>query len=304
MSAVGLTTVVLLVGLSAGDGPPKEVTSKEAPAPTENQRAQARKLRDRAFARLADDDFAAGIEHLSSAHALVPNPGLLLNIAIAYRRWGGHCDDAFTALARFEASCGRDCEFAEAGRREREALDGACLGVLRLVAAPPALVFVDGRIAGRTPTEQRLRAGVYEVRTSSSAPFSVEVTAGSRQTLLLTDVSAPPSPPRDLRARTAWTYALAGLAAGGVVVGATFTGLAVDTASSVDAAAEAGGSPEEVRALDAQQEREAATAVVGWTVAAASGAAALFLHLSRPTDDRRPDRVAVEVGVGSLAVRF
>jgi len=247
-------------------------------------RREARELRDEAYRRLLDEDYAGGIERLEAAYARVPNPGLLLNVVIAYRQWPGHCLEAYDAYERFEAACGPECTFRRDGAQQLAALDAKCQATVTFSAHRPTPLFVDGKALGRTPRTVRLRPGPHEVQTSTGATFAVEIAPETTQTVLVAQpqLVRDASPPR--AGRDAVIYGLAGFGGAALVVGATFTGLAVDAASTLSAARDDGAPLEELDRLGERQDRDAAVAAVGWSVAAASGAAALVLHLTRRRD--------------------
>jgi tetratricopeptide (TPR) repeat protein len=67
----------------------------------ERQR-QAKVLLDQALKKYDVADYEAAIESFKGAYALSPAPGLLFNIAQAYRLWGkGHCSDASRAYGSY-----------------------------------------------------------------------------------------------------------------------------------------------------------------------------------------------------------
>lgn len=270
-------------------------------------RREARSLRDQAYRLLLEDDYAGGIAKLEEAYERVPNPGLLLNVVIAYRRWPGHCEEAYAAYARFEAACGAECEFRRDGAQQLAALDAKCQAPVTFVSPTPTEVFLDGKAVGRTPLTHRLRPGSHRVATSTGTPFALAVEPERPQTVWLGPpaLSAAPPPAAETPLRDAFTHGLLGLGSGALVVGATFTGLAVDSASTLSGARAAGAPPEEIRRLSERQDRDAAVAVVGWTLAATSGAAALMLWLTKPGEpEPEDDAPRVTVGVGSATLRF
>lgn len=266
-----------LVLLALWTNPPP---SENDPAP--ETRLEARRLRDEAYRRLLDDDYAAGIERLEAAYDLVPNPGLLLNVLIAYRRWPGHCREAYATYRRFEAACGSECEFHREGAEQLAAVDAKCMAPVTFTSPSPTAIFVDDKAVGKAPCTVRLRPGRHRVRTSTVS-FEIEVEPENPQSVFVPSASltAPPKiPPRDAAA-----FGLIGLGAGAAVLGATFTGLAVDGASTLDEARDRGAPDGELARLAAQQDRDAAVAVVGWSVAVASTSAALVLLFTRERDE-------------------
>jgi len=302
--------------------PASDSTTSADPATAED-RARARRLRDAAFQRLGAEDYAGGIELLEAAYDLVPNPGLLLNIVIAYRQWPEHCEEAYATYRRFEAACGSDCAFRRSGAEQLAAVDAKCEAPVTLVAPGSVPAFVDATFIGHTPQTLRLRPGVHRVQTSTSGSvFEIDVVAETPQVVML--AAAADLGPERVRTRDAFTFGLAGLAASAAIVGATFTGLAVDAGSTLDGARGAGVGAGELDRLAERQSTNEAVAAVGWSVAAASGVAAMVLWLTRDPPARlstgaaprsgadpsarlpsRPSSPgALELGLGSLRVRF
>jgi hypothetical protein len=322
-----LTWVFLLAATPQPDSATDDTAAEPSPAPSlappsppagdapdPKARAEARRLRDAAYRRLLDDDYASGIAQLEAAYERVPNPGLLLNVVIAYRRWPGHCTEAYAAHRRFETACGPDCEFHRDGAEQLAALDAKCRAPVTFIAHEPTALFVDDRAIGRTPQTVRLRPGVHRVQTSTGADFSIDVEPETPQVVLLPSALTPRPERERVRPRDALTFGLAGLGAGAAILGGTFTGLAIDAASTLDGARAAGAAPGELDRLAERQDRDAAVAVVGWSVAAASGAAAVALWLTRdpparlgagPADSGSIARAGdVELGLGTVRVRF
>jgi len=256
-----------------------------APDPAATQRA--RELRDEAFRRLMEDDFAGGISQLEEAYDLVPNPGLLLNIVIAYRRWPGQCERAYETFRRFDLACGSDCEFRREGDEQLAAVDAKCMASVSMLSSENPRVFIDGELVGRAPISVRLRPGRHYVQTSTT---TVEGLA------LQIDPETPMSvwlPGRgDLaadRRRVALRSASDGLLGGAVVagiVGAVFTGLAIDGAAQVDAD---GLSPAAREERAAQRDRDTAVAVISLGVATAAAALGLLLRGAAETDGEPPE---------------
>jgi hypothetical protein len=221
---------------------------------------------------LAEERYGAGIEHLRAAHALVPNPGLILNVSIAYRKWGGHCSEAFRALAEFWTECKEDCEYRAAGEAERDVLNEACRSRVRLESTPPVPVSVDGKRKGRTPLDLRLRPGRYRVITAGSDPLEMDIDGETAERIQLwaQDLGPPP-------ARRRWGWLSAGIGAAGLVGGAVATGLAVDSASAVSDARRGGADPDTVDALAGRRDRETAVAVAAFTTAVVGGVTSWWL---------------------------
>ena len=263
--AICLTLAILAAA------PPQAFAQVVADHPPESDRVQARALRDAAFEALGAGRFAEGIEGLEAAYALVPNPGLLLNIAIAQRKRGGHCRQAFEAQQRFEAACarfeegsGEPCPFAEEGETQRIALATACASQVRVSSAPERLpVFVDGSLAGHAPLSLRLPPGMHFVSTSSTGPrVEIALDEGRPMDILLAIPS--PAPPERLVRDLAWMGV--GLGAAAMVTSAIATGFATETPG--------GGA----------QDRHVALAVGSGIFGAANLSAALWVLNSQKTE--------------------
>lgn len=238
----------------------------------------ARTLRDQAYADLARERYAEGIAKLQEAYAAVPNPGLLLNVAIAYRRWGDHCAETLLALDRFDAVCSTpDCAFYEEGRAQRALLEASCTGEVRVRSSPlRARIHLGDRPAGLTPVTLRLEPGPYTLTATAAAEtkqIDLNVRPGQIQEIRL--VWPTPKVERLGRRAAAWTAV--GVAATSLVVGGVFTGLAVDSGSRVSDPPRDGRSR-----LEARRDREWGAAAVGYGFALSSGVLAAALLLTDP----------------------
>ena len=68
---------------------------------------------------------------LEQAHAALPNPQHLLDIAAAYAAWPGHCAEARAAFEAFFSAC-PSCEALADGRRRHADVKSACAGTVEL----------------------------------------------------------------------------------------------------------------------------------------------------------------------------
>lgn len=268
--------VVGATATSAAEPPPAE----DATRPSENE--LARRARDRAFKLLQEDRYPEAIEQLEAAYAAVPNPGFLLNIAIAHQKVGA-CGPALATLERFRSVCADDCPFAEEGRSKGSEIERSCRVRLRVESQPPGLsVRIDGVPQGRTPLLLERGPGAISVTTSSST-LRLDLKGGEDAWLQTVLQTQPPPPPRNGRAfRRGLGWGFVGLGGTGLILGSTFTALAVGSAQDRDAALEGGAPPGEVDALGARAERETAVAVVGLSLAALSAVTTLVLWTMDP----------------------
>ena len=94
-------------------------------SPATVRRAQS--LKKSAFEHFAAGRYAPGIAALEEGYDLVPHPDFLLNVAIAYERWDGHCLAAVEAYRRFLGVCG-DCRNHAMAARKLEQVREGCRG--------------------------------------------------------------------------------------------------------------------------------------------------------------------------------
>lgn len=259
--------------------------SESAPGPAETTeetretRGAARSLRDEAFQELAAERYAEGIEKLKEAYKKIPNPGFLLNISIAYRRWKGHCAEAFQAFSAFNAVCNEDCEFEAEAKDHAEALKNACTSPVRVESEPPTRVRLDGSVLGPTPLELRLRPGRYTIGAGDTeVGLDVDGETAHRLNLVLSE--PPPGPPK----RRPWAWVAVGGSAAALVGGIALTALAADSAGELMAAEQDGAEPDVVDALRSRRNRETALAVAAWSTALVGAGAATWLLLRRPPE--------------------
>ncbi|MEM6369216.1 MAG: PEGA domain-containing protein [Myxococcota bacterium] len=275
-----MAAATLFVGVGLTASTPGIALAQETPAATEApepaERRLARGLRDQAYADLARERYAEGIAKLEEAFAAVPNPGLLLNVAIAYRRWGEHCSESLQALERFDALCSDErCPFLEEGRTQRMLLESSCTGEIRVLSSPVrARIRLDASPRGATPLTLRLQPGRYTltatVAETGLQQVDLEVRPGQLQELRL--LWPDPEPRRPGRQAAGW--ASAGVAVTGLLVGAIFTGLALDSDSALS------NTPNpDADGLEARRDREWGAAAVGYGFAVGAGVTAAALLL-------------------------
>lgn len=283
-------------------------------AEAKSKKARVRAHKARAFSLFEKGDYGGGIEEMEQAYALIPHPGFLLNIAVAYDRWNGHCAESLEAFERFFLECDR-CNLLAGARKKHRKVEAACRVPVRIESTPPgAHVAVDGTVRGQTPYETRLLPGTYGIVLDLSGyerrTETLRVAKGEPQTLPLSlkKQTAPPRPPPPLVAVTEppssgpspATWVAFGAGAVGLATGATFTVL---TMQKLDAEEEARATPlpkAEIESLQQQARRNAIVAHVGYGVAVAGVATGVILLLV--TGDDEPKEVTALPAFGPKGV--
>jgi len=260
---------------------------------TEAERAEARRLKDEAFAKIAEGSFGEGIDRLEAAYGAVPHPTFLFNIAVVYDQWSGHCEESLTAFDRFFAACD-DCSALETAEVRFGRVKEKCEVVLSVETVPDgAGVEIDGELAGSTPFETTLRPGRHRVVLRKDGFRAREeklaLEPGRDRQLSVTlaprveepDLSArAPAPPRRGGALRAGAWAASGLGAVGVGMGAVFTILALDSVDEEEELREREGiDPGEVRDARDEARSRATLAYVGYGIGVAGIGASILLHV-------------------------
>lgn len=284
---------MLLLIVMAGPAWAKKPKKK----PTAAEKAEVHK--EEAFRRFNSGDFAGGIAEMEQAHALVQHPGFLLNIAVGYERWEGHCEDALATLERFFAECGQCKLLADARERQRK-LRTKCVGRLEIRSEPEgAMLAVDDRPRGETPASLELAAGEHHLEISlrgyRSASRKVRLKEGATETVVLAllpveppKVAPPPPPPPpaliteapepEAQGGSPAPWISFGVAAAGVALGAVYTVKTLGTLDERDLAIDLPQTKTEIQRLEDQATNQAVVAHVGYGVAAAGiVAGVLFL---------------------------
>jgi tetratricopeptide (TPR) repeat protein len=195
-------------------------------------------------------DYTAAVSAFKEAYVLAPSPGLLFNIAQAYRL-AGNCDEAAWMYRRF-----LDTDPKGTHRRLAEnhlsAVEKCGTGGLRITVTPP-------RLEAKVPLP-------------ASASASAGASAGALERVPRLDDVAPGE--RNTRLKQMGTYTMAG--GGAALIGAAiFAYDAHRAASSVEETYKRGGRWSDVANTDARGQRSASYAKmlgVGGGVAAISGA--------------------------------
>ncbi len=303
-----------------------------APAPVEAKKRrlspqkQAQKEKRRAFKLFRKGKYEEGIEAMESAYRLVPHPGFLLNIAVAFDQWGDHCKDSLVAFDRFFEVCGGDCKMLRAAKKRHGQVQAACLGEVAVFTHPAgAAVEVDGSFAGEAPVTAPLppgkhvvvaRLGGHEARTES---FEITPGATTKLNLALEPEAAapppppPPPPPPDSVITTPrpppddsinpWPYVSFGVGAAGLGVGviytfATFAALDAEEAARIERNTKA-----EVQRLQRDATSKAVIANVGYGIAAVGlTAGVLMLILDDDEDDESEPVVSWGVGPNGIGI--
>jgi hypothetical protein len=132
-------------------------------AAAQDQKLVVKALTEAAFKDFGAKSFRAGITKMEEAHAILPKPEFLFNIALAYGQWPGHCKEALDTFDRFLTDCGR-CELRSTGEERRREVAVRCQVVVQVATTPPgAVVAIDGIEIGPSPIEGSLLAGDHEV---------------------------------------------------------------------------------------------------------------------------------------------
>ncbi len=134
-------------------------------------------------------DWKAGIKAMESAYALNPEPRFVLNIAIAYHSWGGHCAEALKTFERYYTVCGvQACPNKGAADSRQQQVKAKCLVPVDIESAPSgASLSVDDAPSGKAPTTLKLLPGTHMVRAElkghQAAGLSVTVRAGQKKSV-------------------------------------------------------------------------------------------------------------------------
>lgn len=112
-------------------------------------------------AEIAAGAYETGIAKLLEASKLSASTDLLLEIAIAYSQWQGHCQDSITYFDRFFAAC-QGCAAFSTARDRNNRVRAACMVKIRVESTPPgAMISIDGAALGASPLEISVVAGAH-----------------------------------------------------------------------------------------------------------------------------------------------
>lgn len=320
----------LLLSLAIGFGLVWGGPTKASARPTTATKRRVAKHKRAAFRLFEQKRWSEGIAEMEAAHALLPHPGFLLNVAVAYHRWGGHCEEALERFDAFFESC-PDCALRQAARERRVEIVEACEVPVSVRTEPPGgRLELDGAPVGIAPTALRLLPGAYRLtarldgHTPAERGFEVRDGVGPSLVLPLVPltpaVPAAPSPPGPLeggapvvrapppppdKSVSAGPWVAAGVGVVGVASGAALT---VHTMSIVDAEAVARAEGRDRATIEALRS-DAETAAIGAHVGYGVGLAGLVVGLVWAlTDDGGGDPPAVSMrpsaGGARAEVRF
>ena len=310
----GLFAGLLLTAITVGAPAPADAKPK-------SKKARVKAYKKKAFRQFADGDYGAGIASMEKANALIPHPGFLLNIAVAYDRWGDHCAESLTAFERFFTAC-PTCELRAQATRKHLEIKARCRIEVVLDSVPGgAQLTVNGADVGVTPVTLPLDAGRHAVTALRpgyqrlETEIRVEPGGQTRHLLRLdpAEVAAPPPPPPPVAEApppptivgslaplpeertnlTPWTWTAFGVGAAGAAVGAVFT---LQTLNALDAEEQARADrrpKREVEALQGDAVDRAVIAHVGFGVAAAGLVTGIILLIA---DDEAPAPDAEALG--------
>lgn len=289
-------------------------------APKRSAKKRAASYKKKAFKALSEGDYGKAIRLMNKAYDTRPHPGFLLNIAVAYDQWGGHCPQALDAFGRFFSACDETCSLAASGRERYDKVSAECPVPLDIVSSPGgATLVVNGQTKGLTPAPLELMPGTYDVSVSLDGYLSqqtkLELThpgPGTLQLRLLPvpakaappieppNVAPPPPPPppavvvepaeaQSKRTLRPWAWTATGVAGAGAIVGGIFTGLSMKALSDEKNARELPQTRREIESLQDTAISRAWVANIGFGVAIGSAAlaTALFL-LDDPQEEAAP----------------
>jgi tetratricopeptide (TPR) repeat protein len=159
----------------------------QAPAPTQQQKDEARGRFDRGITLVNEGDNAGALAEFKRAYQLIPNPVILYNIGLVYAAMGRAVDAADTLGKVLDAPGNLSAAKLERARTVH-AEQAARIGELRLdITLPGVVVEVDNVRVGVTPLKGPLRvAGGTRLVTAVAQghiPFRKEVTVAGGQKL-------------------------------------------------------------------------------------------------------------------------
>lgn len=312
-------------------------TAVPASAKPRSKKHRVRKYKSRAFKAFAKGRYADGIKQMRKAQALRPHPGFLLNIALAYEQWGGHCTEALATLDEFFEACPK-CKLRPKGLTKQTEIRALCPALVRVDTSPAgAEIQVDGQVLGTSPSTLKLSPGPHEITAIQAGhvteSIQVEVKSGEMNQFRL-DLApiavahAPPDPKPDtvetpdpkaqptihgrLKAieeppvnLAPWAWTAMGIGAVSVGVGAFFT---LQTLSALDAEEQARmdrQTKREVEALQQDATNKALAANIGFAVGGAAILTGIVLLIVDP-DDSPPEETTLTpmIGPRGLAVQL
>ncbi len=305
---IGLMTVTTLILALGG------------PAGAQSKKARVAAHKNKAFQLFEAGDYAGGIAEMEDAYALIPHPGFLLNIAVAYDRWPGHCQDSLDTFDWFFTECD-GCKLQSRARKTLADVERTCRVEIAIDSTPAgARVAVDGTFRGETPFTTRLLPGDYTLVLDLSgherAMKTISVARGQPQALTLElplkAAPPPPPPPPPLRVDTTppspgpspFTWVGFGVGAAGLATGAVFTALALKAIDHEKAARQTPLPKADIVALQEDARRDAIVAHVAYGVGiagVATGVVLLFVTRG-PANDSAPVALVPAVGPGGAGV--
>jgi hypothetical protein len=123
---------------------------------------QATRLAGEGRVEIAQGAYETGIAKLVESNKLTPNPDLLLEVAIAYSQWQGHCKDSIDSFDAFFRECRQCASFASAKER-LERVRAACIVKVRIETTPPgAMISIDDAAIGASPLDTTVIAGSHD----------------------------------------------------------------------------------------------------------------------------------------------
>jgi hypothetical protein len=160
-------------------------------------------LKAEGFRQFAQGHYEAGIQAMERAYATARAPDFLLNVAVAYDKWGHHCQEALEALQRYFAACAA-CTNQEVAQAKFAELTKKCEVDLAIDTEPSgSLLRVDhAPLALETPVRLRLARGVHRATVihPGSPPIDTSFVVGPKLRRLVFAVEPQrPVPPLVLK---------------------------------------------------------------------------------------------------------
>lgn len=295
-------------------------------APSKAKRRKVERLKKRAFRKFAKGKYEAGITAMQQAHDLIAHPGFLLNIAVAYDQWGGHCDDALDTFQRLFETCGPGCALRDSAEARHRKVRQKCQLDVTISTVPQAAeLYVAGESRGATPQKLRLDAGAHEVRLrlEGHEPFTTTVRVARRtlnqfefrlKPIRVTLAEPPPPPvpdpeppPPQVTLETPapagpslvpWAWTAAGIGVAGAGLG---TGLWLRSRSTLDerqSAIDNNLGRQAVENLENQARTEVRIAQIGFGVAGAGVVTAVVLWILDGDSNETPDAITLRPTIG------
>ena len=297
MSALAPITIAAALALGAADTP------AEGSSPAD--RAEARRLKNEAFAKIAEGSYADGVDLLEAAYQAVPHPTFLFNIAVVYDQWPGHCSESLETFDRFFEACD-GCKVRATAEKRFTRVKDRCEVELAVTSIPTgSRVVIDDELDGMTPFEAKLRPGRHGLRVEKDGfqahEEDVLLEPGRDQSLavrLVPEATEPPSdltaaappPARGANALRTWAWVAMGVGAVGAGVGVAYNVMWVSAEDEAnELRGQEGTDPLEIAEAQDEARSQAVVAYVGYGVGAVGLGTGILLHVLAG-QKAKPDR--------------